>query len=296
MYQSIIFKNTSIIIVLLQIMLASMSASAQRIESVHGKSTFSLNENDNMTIKEAKIKCIELAKIEAIKNKFGELILSDFIISDKEVNDEISSIYIMDASSSVKGEWLADEKDPVLEIEYDGENLNFTAEVWGKAREINRAKTDVKWQVLKDVEGKKIDSDQFDSGDRFFIKFKSPADGYVAIYLILSDDETACLLPYRKDNTGRYKIKGRKEYVFFDKTIDPDAQYYKLTTDQLQEMNQLVMIYSPNPFSKCNDKGGDPRHPNTVDKKDFAKWLLKTQRADTEMMVNRTWVTIQKNE
>lgn len=274
------------------VMVCPLCLSAQRTESVHGISTFSLGEDDNLTIKEAKIKCVELARIEALKKEFGELVLSDFIVSDKVINDEISSVYLMDASSSVKGEWLADEKEPVINIEYDGKKLNFTAEVWGYAREILRAKTDVKWRVQKDVGGKKIDSDKFDSGERFFINFKSPADGYAAVYLITSGDETACLLPYRKDNSGRYMIKGGKEYTFFDKTTDQDAIYYKLNTDQLQEINQLVMIYSPNPFSKCQDKSVDPRHPNVIGKKEFAKWLLKNQQADREMMVSRTWVTI----
>lgn len=266
--------------------------SAQRTASVHGISTFSISENDNITLKEAKIKCIEEARAEAIKDEFGELILSDFIISEREVNDEISSIYLKDVASSVKGEWLADEKEPKVDIEYDGKNLNFTVEVWGKAREIIRAKTDLKWQVMKDHEGKKIKSEQFDSGDRFFVKFKSPSDGYVAIYMITSDKETTCLLPYRKDNSGRYKIKGGKEYVFFDKEEDPNASYYKLTTNQPQEMNQLLIIYSPHPFAKCSDKSVDPRHPNVIEMKDFAKWLLKNQRADNEMMIERKLVTI----
>ncbi len=277
---------------LLLMVMTSFAVSAQRTESVHGIATLSLSDNDNLTLKEAKIKCIENAKLEAIKKEFGEMVMADFIVSTRDVNDDISSIYIEDASSSVKGEWLGDEKEPVINIDYDGKVLNFTAEVWGKAREIVRAHTDVKWQVQKDMDGKKIDAEQFDSGDRFFVKFKSPTDGYVSIYLITSDKETACLLPYRKDNSGRFKIKGGKEYTFFDKNEDPNASYYKLSTDQPNELNQLVMIYSPNPFAKCTDKSVDPRHPNVVEMKDFGKWLLKNQRADKEMVVNRTWVTI----
>lgn len=264
--------------------------------SVNGKATLSISENDNLTLKEAKIKCIEEAKIDALKKRFGEMVFSDFIVSESDINDEITSIYINDASSSVKGEWLADEKEPMIDIDYDGKNLTFSAEVWGKAREIVRAKTDVKWHVQKDIGGKKIDTDKFASGERIFLNFKSPSDGFVAVYLIGADDEVACLLPYRKDNSGRYKIKGGKEIEFFDKTTDPEASYYKLNTNMPHEMNQLVMIYSPNPFAKCSDKSVDPKHPNVTDKTAFGKWLLKNQRADKEMMVSRAWVTIQGGE
>ncbi len=288
------YKVSVIIFILLTLL--PLTTHAQRVAKVNGKSTFILSENDNLTLKEAKIKCVELAKAEALKNEFGTLVMSDFINSDKIVDDEANSFYIMDTSTSVKGEWLGDEREPEINIEYINGELLFTAEVWGSAREIIRANTDVKWQVQKDIEGKKIDSDEFNTGERFFIKFRSPSDGYIAIYLITSDNETACLLPYRKDNSGRYQIKGGKDYIFFDKAIDPTASYYKLSTNKLQEYNQLVMIYSPNPFTKCTDTSVDSRHPNSLDQKDFAKWLLKNQRADKEMMVNRKWLNIKGTE
>ena len=272
--------------------LPAFSVKSQRIADVKGKYTYILTENDNVTIKEAKIKSIELAKAEAIKEEFGVLVASDFITSDKTVNDELSSVYLSDTSSSVKGEWLGDERTPEVTIECVNGELLFTAEVWGKAREIVRANTDIKWQVCKDLAGNKIEADQFDSGNRFFVKFKSPIDGYVAVYLITSDNETACLLPYRKNTAGRFQVKGGKEYVFFDKSIDPDASFYKLSTNKPQEYNQLVVIYSPNAFTKCTDVSNNPRRPNTLDERDFAKWLLKSQRADNDMVVSRKWVMI----
>lgn len=284
------------IFILLLVLLSTFALSAQRTAKVNGKYTYILTENDNVTIKEAKIKSIEMAKAEALKNEFGTLVVSDFINSEKVANGDLSSYYIMDTSTSVKGEWLSDDKTPVVTIEcVDGELL-FTAEVWGTAREIKRAHTDIKWQIQREDQGTKIESDKFNSGDRFFVKFRSPADGYVAIYLITDDDDSSCLLPYRKDNAGRYHVRGGKEYTFFDKSIDPTASYYKLSTNNPVEYNQLVIIFSPNPFTKCSDTSGDSRRPNFLSQKDFAKWLLKCQRTDNEMVVYSKWLTINGNE
>ena len=270
-----------------------MYAAAQRTAKVTGKYQYIVTDNDNITLKEAKIKCIDLAKAEALKNEFGTMVASDFISSERAGNDDdVSSFYVMDTSSSVKGEWLGDEKEPVVAIETNGKDLIFSAEVWGTAREIVRAHTELKWEVMKDINGKKIASDQFDTGERVFLKFKSPIDGYVAAYLITGDDDTACLLPYRKDTSGRVQVKGGKEYVFFDKAIDPSATYYKLSTNHLQEMNQLVVVFSPNPFSKDVNLTTDSRKPSYLSQKDFAKWLLKNQRADKDMVVARKWVAI----
>lgn len=292
MHTSNSVKTAIILTVLIIAALCSPTVFAQKTANVHGKYTYVLSENDNVTIKEAKIKAIELAKAEALKNEFGMLVVSDYINTEKVANDEFSSYFMSDTQASIKGEWLGDEREPEISIECVKGDIFFTAEVWGKAREIVRATTDLKWEVQKDNNGSKVEADRFNSGERFFVKFKSPADGYIAIYLITGDSETACLLPYRKDNSGRYQVKGGKEYTFFDKSLDPTASYYKLSTDQLQEMNQLVIIYSPKPFTKCTDTGGDARHPNSVDQKDFAKWLLKNQRADNEMVVARKWLTI----
>lgn len=270
----------------------TQTAVCQEPVTISGKSSYILSDTDNITLREAKIKCVEMARAEALKNEFGTVVSSDFINSDRVVNDEFSSIIVSDISTSVKGEWLGDEREPEITVEYVNGDLIFTAEVWGKAREIQRAAIDIKWQLQKDINGQRIESDTFSAGERFYVTFQSPANGYVAIYLITGDNETACLLPYRKDASGRFAVKGGKDYTFFDKSTDPTAPFYKFNTQWPQELNQLVIIYSPNAFTKCTDIGRDPRHPNALDSKDFAKWLLKSQRADKDMTVHRKWVTI----
>lgn len=290
------FIKGPILLITILCFLGISGANAEKTAKVSGKYTYVLTENDDVTIKQAKIKAIEMAKAEAIRTEFGTLVASDFINTERQQNDDLSSYYLMDTSSSVKGEWLGDERDPEISIEcVDGE-LHFTAEVWGTAREICRAATDIQWQIMKLVDNVKVESDSFDSGQRFFVKFRCPADGYIAIYLISGDNETSCLLPYRKDSSGRVAVKANKEYVFFDKALDYTASYYKLTTRHPQEYNQLVLIFSPNPFTKCLDTSGDSSRPNYLSQKDFAKWLLKNQRADNEMVVNRKWLTINGNE
>lgn len=265
---------------------------ADNIKNVHATYSFIVGENDNITLKEAKHKSIELAKAEAIKNEFGELVTSDIISSTSETQDDLKSFFWENTVARAKGDWIADERKPKINIEYIDDHLVFTAEVWGKAREISQANIDLNWKIQKEMNGKKEETTDFNSGERIFIDFKSPADGYVAIYLIEGDDETSCLLPYRKDPTGKVKIKNGKNYEFFDKDSDPNATHYKMNSDSPEEFNQIVIIYSPNPFTKCNDITGDAKHPNSLSTADFQKWLLKCQRKDPEMVVNKKWIKI----
>ena len=109
---------------------------------------------------------------------------------------------------------------------------------------------------------------------------------------MVGDDETSCLLPYPRDVDGQFQVKGNRNYTFFDKAADAAAYNYKVSTKRKLEDNQLVIIYSPNPFVKCNDITGDKLHPNSLSTHDFQKWLLKCQRLDKDMVVNKKWIKI----
>ena len=282
------------ILLILSIMMPAM-AMAQRTADVQGTYTYVVGDNDNITLREAKRKCIELAKADAIKTEFGELITSDVIDTNVETNGEATSSFFWENTVAMaKGDWLGDTKAPEIVAHYEDGKLIFKANVWGKAREIIQAKADLKWEILKDGVNEKTETTTFASGERIYVSFRSPSDGYVAAYLIVGDDETSCLLPYRRDPTGMFQIKRGKDYVFFDKETDPMASYYKLSTQHETEDNQLVIIYSPHPFTKCNDITGDARHPNSLSTHDFQKWLLKCQRADRDMVVVKKWVKIRK--
>lgn len=259
----------------------------QREADVHGKYKLTIGENENVTLKDARIRCIELARAAAIKSEFGEMVTSDVLSkSEESYENELAK---------AQGDWLGDTRKPVISVEYANDKLTFTSEVWGKAREIVQAKTDLDWKILRGKEGI-VESSLFNHKDRFRILFKSPIDGFLAVYLIEEGDETSCLLPYPHQTNGQYQVKGGINYTFFDKTIEPEAIPWSLALSNLQhniEKNQLVIIFSPNPFTKCNDTSNAPGHPNKLSSNDFQKWLLKCQRADKDMIVNKKWVTIQ---
>jgi hypothetical protein len=277
-------------------LLMSLGIMAQRTATVTGTYTYIVGDNDDVTLNEAKRKSIELAKATAIRKEFGELVTSDVIENNTETDGKsTSSQYWENTVAMARGEWLADTKAPRVDIVQINGKLLFTAEVHGKVREIIQAKTDLKWEIQKDGATQRKTTSQFLSGERFYVNFRSPADGYVAIYLMVGDDETSCLLPYPKDADGRYPVKANRDYVFFDKEADPEAYHYKLSTKRRQEANQIVIIYSPNSFMKCNDITGDARHPNSLSTHDFQKWLLKCQRMDKDMVIDKKWINIKQN-
>lgn len=265
---------------------------SKRDVKVHGTARYDMGENEAITQAEAKRRCIELAKANAIREEFGELVTCDVITTYRD-ND---SHYYENTIAKARGKWLEDTKEPVVKRSVIDGLFRFEAEVWGIAREIVQAQTQLKWRVFRRNEP---ETEAFQDGERFFAAFSTPAKGYVAIYLstgVEGDDRTYCLLPYPKDQDGQHEVMANREYIFFDKEKDPQALYYRLETEHEMENNQFVIIYSPNPFTKCIDNAGDKKTPRWLSTKDFQKWLLGLQHEDEDMIVNTKWVTIRKPE
>lgn len=280
--------------------LSSITAIAQtpREEIVSAEYTYTVRDNENITFGEAKRKCIELAQAEAIRNKYGEIITSDFIDSRVNKDGESSDSYYWENTvARAKGVWLGNSEGfPMFDVAYSDGFIVFTAKVQGLAREIIQSTIDLKWSIMKDGINDRVTAETFDSGERFYVNFRSPADGYVAVYLLEGDDVTSCLLPYSKDPDGRCPVKAGRDYVFFDKNTDPYAPHYVLKTKYAQENNQLIIIYSPNSFTKCNDKVTEKNRPRSLNTSEFQKWLLGCQRMDNDMVVNKKWIKIDNKQ
>jgi hypothetical protein len=270
----------------------SLTCRAQREAKVHGTYSYTVSENDDITLKEAKRKCIELAKAEAIKAEFGEFVASDIIESNSETDGESDSYFWENSIAMTKGEWLGHTQPPVVNIEQKDGELLFTAEVWGNAREVVRADTDIKWDILRENDGRREKTTHFNNGNLLYIDFQAPADGYLAIYLVEDDKNTLGLLPYKGDATGRFPVKAGKKYSFFDRRVDVTAKRITMKTPKKLERNKIVLIFSPNPFTKCVDNAGSRYQLNTVATHEFQKWLMGCLRQDHDMIVKRKWVEI----
>lgn len=270
-------------------------AQAQKPVKVHGKATLVVSDNDNITPMEAKKECIKRAKNEAIKEAFGELIVSNTEILDAiDIKGNDLSSFVQETTMSARAEWVEDTKQPFVKLDIQEGSIVYTAEVWGKAREIPPSQIDFDWKVLCGNKNDDNEYKNFANKQRIFIKFKSPVAGYVAIYLLDSSrEEASCLLPYKNNQRGQHKVQAGREYIFFDSESDPRAINYRLTTGEPVEMDQIVLIFSPNAFTKCNEITGDRKHPNTLSIADFEAWLKRQRLRDTELVIDRNkWIKI----
>jgi hypothetical protein len=272
---------------------------AQKTVKVCGEYTYRAPEN--VSLEQAKQTALERAKLEALAEKFGTLVSQNNATVVKNENGQSDVRFMSLGGSEVKGEWLEDTKVTFETPYYEQDMLIIKVSVCGKAREITGAGVDFSAKVLRNGTEERYESDNFKNGDDIFLLFKSPADGYLAVYLIDDAQIAYCLLPYMNDNEGKVKIKSGKEYVFFsekhaERSDAATVNEYILTCEKHTEQNFLYIIFSPNQFIKANDSKteGEVALPRELTFEDFQKWLVKNRNRDKDMKVEVKGLIIKK--
>ena len=228
---------------------------AQKVQKV--TATYTYYAPENVTLEEAKHTALDRAKISAIADAFGTLVTQNNSTVITNQNGESDNRFFSLGGSEVKGEWIETTKEPVYNIRYEGGMLVVTVEVTGRIREIVSAGIDFTAKILRNGTEEKFESSEFRSGDDMYLFFKSPVDGYLAVYLFdETTQEVFCLLPYKASGEGAYRIKHDEPYIFFSAnhdTANPNiVDEYIMACNREVEYNDIYIIFSHRSFTKAN--------------------------------------------
>lgn len=270
---------------------------AQKLQNVSAEYIYHVPEN--MTLEEAKRVALDRAKIQALAEAFGTIVSQTNTTLVENRNGESDVDFFPIGGSEVKGEWIETIGEPVYDIHYEQAMLVIKVEVKGRAREILSAKVNVKAHILRNAIDDKYENDTFYDGDDLYLSFVSPVSGYLAVYLLDAEKQAYCLLPYREQTEGIYKIKANQRYLFFHSDEAPASERsfvdeYVMTCSQKLEQNLIYIIFSPNSFIKASDSQADMTLPRDLAYDDFQKWLATCRKHDTEMQLIRKTIIIRK--
>ena len=282
-------------------MLFSVILSAQDVIESCGDYTYYAPEN--IALEQAKQTALKRAKLDAIEKKFGTNIRGDKKLTTEEKNGQSDEYYFSLIESEEKGEWIEDIGKPYFFPVTHEQNMQIVrCTICGKIREIFSAGIDFSVKVLNNPDSK-YETENFHDGENFFLKFRSPVNGFLAVYLIDYNDTAYCLLPYSKDNAGKVKAQANKDYIFFsEKHAEKDEKQfvkeYSLYCEKSLENNTIYIIFSPNEFTKASDAMGREdkigTFPRNLSNTDFQKWLSKNKLRDKDMKVEIKSITIKK--
>ena len=278
----------------------SATLSAQKTVRICGEYTYYAPEN--VTLEQARRIALEQAKLEALARQFGTAIHSTTVLTKREDGKNADERFFQLSASDVKGEWLETQGEPAYDkVRYENNLQVVKASVCGKAREVVGAGVDFSAKVLRGGTEARFESGEFKHNDDIFLLFRSPTDGYLAVYLIDAEQTAFCLLPYMGDPTGRVRVKSGRDYIFFSEKHAAPAEKamvteYVLTCKSAEEQNSLYVIFSPNEFTKANDSraSSELTLPRELPFDEFQKWLLKNRQRDKDIKVEVKTLTIKQ--
>ena len=150
--------------------------------------------------------------------------------------------------------------------------------------------------------------------DDFYIYFRCPVSGYLAIFL--DDGEQAQrLLPYKQmgtafergvpiiANTEYFLFSNKEPYQYFEITADE----YVFEAEQLVDLDRLFIIFSHNPIIQPfieKDFGPDElskeereagwKMPDALPSEEFQRWLINSRIKNRDIVVEVEDITIKQ--
>lgn len=277
---------------------------AQRIETVDAHAIYTAP--PTMPPKEARFQTILSAQVDAVARTFGTTVSEENLSFVREKDMASSSDFFSLHEGDVRGVWLETIGDTVWsEPKYrnDG-SVVYEVKLRGKIMELKSAPIAIQTKLLfngTDPIRNEIRDYTFHDGDDMYLYFRTPVDGYLAVYIVDYDDNmtTQRILPYQGEPDGIHKVSADKEYILFseakaDYNIKSLVRRCVMRGRTNHDYNQFYVIFSPNSFVKATDQVIDENLPSVLTFKDFQKWLSKNRRKDLQMCVEKIFVDIVK--
>lgn len=252
------------------------------------------------SIDDAKRIAMQRAQIQILADTFGTImnVSSTTVLKNSIESSDVNLFSLSD--SSVKGEWLETIGEPEYSTAITEEGmLTIRVRITGRIREITTSRAEFDIRILRNGTEDKFESTEFREGDNMFVSFKSPADGYLTIYLYDFESSVFCLLPYQQQSSV-IETKGGTKYVFFSSAHDSYGikdsliDEYTLTCSKDTEVNRMYAIWSPESYYKPLDSMEEGYLPRMLGFKEFQKWLSKLRIQNNKVSVKTIDILIKK--
>lgn len=274
---------------ILLFLLISLYSLGQRVVNICGEYKYIVPEN--VSLAEAKAIAIERARLTAIANEFGTTVSQTNLATTHIENGTTRNDFLSLGETEVKGDWLGDTKESEIRPVYENNQLVIYASVCGKVRELKTAEVELRMQIMSNG----IETERFKNNDKVAIRFKSPVNGYVAIFV--RDDNAgivSCMLPYANENGKARVVKNSKEYIYLS-TDDPIYPYQEetiLVTNKKVEFNTFVLVFAETEFAMPLSDMGEFVPELSVES--FQRWLRRNRMSDKTMQTIEKTIQINK--
>ena len=290
-------KRFSLIICALLICLVSFAGDIKHISITYDY----ISDNPNETPEQAERIAIQMAQQKALEEHFGLDVvgITSTMQRNRQEGQQVSSTSDVFSlrETSVRGEWIETTSQKVLNKIFEKGFWHVKIYIAGRARNHSTEKPEIKYAFINNVHDRQ-NRDQYYDGDDLLLRFSSPINGALCVYLVDAGQIANCLLPNPTSKFGYQQIEANCDYLFFYNELYKNSDVI-LDALSSSEHNVLYIIFSPNSFTKAIDQqsGKNSRGdylPRQLSYEDFMKWLAKIQTRDENMVVRREVITIRK--
>ena len=270
-------------------------AGANPVVDVEGSYTYYATPKDSRD--DARRIALQEARNAALAREFGTIVQSTQMSTVKADGIKESNKFLALSSTESKGEWSADTGEPEFKFDLDPKEgtLVVTCKVKGSARAISNEATDFSAIVSRNGSRSRNSETSFNSGYQMYLTINAPVNGYAFVFLADESGNVFQMLPYPGSHIDEIKIRKNEVYRFFDADVDNgfgQVQEMLMSAPDGLEYNQLYVLFSPNVFSLPATTWNGNRVPPSTTQEDFARWLVKSRKADPRLGVQQINLTI----
>lgn len=223
---------------------------------------------------------VSLAKSKKLAEQYA---INDAMANHPEIGTIVSSVNVMEttserqsfhqyASTWIKGKLIKHLKEPkVSSPVFNGPSYTLNVTVSFEARILITPAIEFSAKTLRNGTDDKHESTLFKHDDRLYMSFKTPRQGYLAIFYD-DADMVRCAIPEYGNDSAPMLTEKDKRYVFFD-SEDED---YTMECNEEPETLILHVLFCPERFI----------HSDLVrdtTQSDFNKWLNRMRSFYPEM-------------
>lgn len=236
--------------------------------------------SENISHAEAKAKAVENAIIGALADKFGTTVTSQSLVEMSHMGNQFNQL----SKLQVKGKLLKHIHEPqISDPTYADHLFTIHVKVSFYAAPIVYAPTEFQAKILCNGTDDRFENTHFKADDKFYVSFRSPKKGYLAIFFE-DKENVVCMLPYVGDDSTPFRVEKEKKYTLF--TLDNNTYHMSCGTEP--EINYVHILFSPNPFI-------DDNLERYMTDKRFREWLATVQSFDPSMQVQSTMIKVAPN-
>jgi hypothetical protein len=227
-----------------------LSTSCQAQKQVTVKATYEMQLLRNLSMEQLETRCIQEAKIKAIREKFGTRNSQVTVNNVKEVNGAFSEEFESRITQQENAEWLKDLEEPSIKWIYGTNSLSVEVTVKGIIQSFpDEGNVSLKIETASD-ESFSNPTTNFKSGASFYMNLIASSNGFVTIYYKSSDNNRLYRVLPKNSNTNMCEILADKKYFACtnhqktESQLDSEGLTLYLGDKVNSQTDELIVIYS----------------------------------------------------